>query len=127
MHGPFCLWVSVHVPGTSGKRQRPQVPRRARLRAALCFSGRLQGLAIWVSCPEAPAACGLALCMVLLLSGEIRAVSECFLKSCGCPSVVSGPGSAFELEVRSSLLLCSGVYMKRFLSKAMKLNVQNYL
>lgn len=43
-------------------------------------------------------------------------VSECFLKSCGCLSVVSGSGSAIELGVRSSLFLCSSVYARRFCS-----------
>lgn len=41
-------------------------------------------------------------------------VSECFLKSCGCLSVVSGSGSAFELRVRSSLFLGSSAYTQRF-------------
>ena len=69
MHGPFCLWVSVCL-ACLGTRQSPQVPRRAGLGAAPGFPGRLWGLAIWISCPEAPAAWMLAVCVVLLLSGE---------------------------------------------------------
>lgn len=64
------------VLGLSGKKAESlTVPRRAGLRAALHLPGRLGGLAIWISCPEAPAAQMLALRTVLLLSGESWAKS----------------------------------------------------
>lgn len=45
---------------------------------------------------------------------ELGKESGCFLKSCGCLSMVLGPGSAFELGVRSRLLLCSVYAHKDF-------------
>lgn len=64
------------VLGMSGnKAESLIVPRRAGLRAALHLPGRLGGLAIWISRPRAPAAQMLAVCMVLLLSGESWAKS----------------------------------------------------
>lgn len=44
---------------------------------------------------------------------ELGKASGCFGKSCGCLSVVLGPGSGFELGVRSSLLLCSSACTQR--------------
>lgn len=54
-------------------------------------------------------------------------VSECFLRSCGCLSVVSGSGSAFELGVRSSLFLCSSVYTQKFCSMELNVCAPDYL
>lgn len=46
-------------------------------------------------------------------------VSECFLKSCGCFSMVSGSGTAFELGVRSSLFVLKCIYTKILFNETM--------
>lgn len=119
VHGPFFLWVSqCACAWHTWKRQRSQVPRRAGLRAALCFPRKALGFACMDKLPR-----GTSCVRVGSLHGSAALwrdrgkVSECFLKSCGCLSVVSGPGSAFELGVKSRLFLCSSVYIQRFCSR----------
>lgn len=59
------------VPGVSAnKAESLAVPRSTGLRTALGFLGRLWSLAVWMRCPEAPAAWMLAVSTVLLLSGK---------------------------------------------------------